>query len=81
MPDAERRRVSWGWIVFVVVLGVIVLFVTGFGVGECRDASPGSGAESVCTSGPAIGVAGVWVAWIAYALLAAYGLWQAFRRR
>lgn len=79
MAETREPRVRWGWLVFAVVLGLLVLFATGYGGGECRDAQ--DPAASACTSGPFIGPVGVWVAWIGYALLAAYAVWQAFRRR
>jgi drug/metabolite transporter (DMT)-like permease len=66
VTEEREPRVRWGWIAAVLVTGVLVLFVTGY-----------NGADG----SPFIGEAGVWVAWIAYVLLAAYGLWQGLRRR
>lgn len=79
MAEKREPRVRWGWLVFAVVLGVIVLFVTGFGGGSCP-AGTTAGADTTCTTEPFIGPVGVWVAWIAYVLLAAYAVFQAFRR-
>jgi len=77
MAETKQPRVRWGWIVFAVVLGLVVLFVTGFGGGSCPSAT---GEATPCASEPFIGPVGVWVAWIAYVLLAAYAVWQAVRR-
>lgn len=79
MAETREPRVRWGWLVFALVLGVVVLFVTGFGGGACA-AGASAAAGEICTTEPFIGPVGVWVAWIAYVLLAAYAVFQAFRR-
>lgn len=47
----------------MAILGLVVFNVLylGFRRGECLDAAEGSGATSVCTSGPLFGIEGTWM--------------------
>ncbi|MCR2785650.1 MULTISPECIES: hypothetical protein [unclassified Microbacterium] len=75
----DRASGRWVWLVLPVVLGVVVLFVTSTTVGTCYDSA--DPAATHCDSGPMLGVAGVWVAWGAWALVAALCVSRAVRRR
>lgn len=68
---AKRRWV--GAIAFVVPINVLSF---GIGSGQCIDYSAESGAESTCTSGPAIGVAGTWVLGILSLFVVAYFIYR-----
>ena len=68
----------------VVVLVPILAF--GFQTGRCVDFTAeaiAAGAESYCTSGPAIGVVGAWVVTVAAVIIAAIAVYRGLllRRR
>jgi hypothetical protein len=71
-PVSRRSPAKWRWIgaiAFVVLINVLSL---GTQSGQCIDYAAGSGAESICTSGPAIGVAGAWALGILSLFAVAY---------
>ncbi|MBF0815805.1 hypothetical protein E4U02_05220 [Microbacterium paludicola] len=68
----------WRWILFALVVGLVVLVLTGTSYGACYD-SPDP-ALSRCESGPLLGVAGVWVAWGLYGVFAVFCLRRALSR-
>ncbi|MBO3662167.1 hypothetical protein [Microbacterium stercoris] len=78
-PRAAAPGKRWGWIVLALVAGLLVLLLTGLHHGVCNDSS--DPALSSCESGPVLGVAGTWLAWIAYALFLGFCAWRVARRR
>lgn len=66
------------WAALAVISTLIVIFFAIYQVSSCADAAPGHG-ESVCTSGPAIGVPGLWVVSIIGAVVVAVAVWQIVR--
>lgn len=72
------RGLVWG--VLVLIGAAVVLLITTSSQGACYDSGTDPGA-SYCTSGPVVGVAGVWILWALWALLAAYGGYRVLRRR
>lgn len=66
------------WTAVAVISTLIVVFFAMYQVSICADAAPGHG-ESVCTSGPAIGVPGLWVVSIIGAVVVAVAVWQIVR--
>lgn len=78
-PDSRRSTAKWGWIgaiAFVVFVNLLSLGTQG---GQCVDYAAGSGAESFCTSGPAIGVEGAWALGILSVLAVAYFIYRLTR--
>ena len=68
------------WIAASALVAVLVpLIAFGTQVGSCVDYAPGSGSESHCTSGPALGVPGAWLVSAVAWLLAGYGVYRALR--
>ncbi|GAB3154054.1 hypothetical protein GCM10027058_23810 [Microbacterium neimengense] len=55
---------------FVLIAAAVVALVTTSTQGACYDSGTDPDA-SYCTSGPVVGVAGVWILWTLWALLAA----------
>ncbi|GAA3342745.1 hypothetical protein GCM10017714_32420 [Curtobacterium pusillum] len=66
------------WYAVTVVTIVIVLFCALYQVGSCADAARGDG-ESVCTSGPAVGVPALWSIVVVGASVVAVAIWQIIR--
>lgn len=66
------------WTAVAIISTLIVVFFAMYQVGSCADAAPGQG-ESVCTSGPAIGVPGLWVVSIIGAVVVAVAVWRIVR--
>jgi hypothetical protein len=56
-------------VLLVLVADVILM---GTSVGQCADYTAESGAESTCTSGPVLGLAGTWVLGAVSVLAIAY---------
>ncbi|MDR6417737.1 hypothetical protein J2808_004508 [Pseudarthrobacter sulfonivorans] len=63
MEVTPRFRPPRGWPWFVAILLVIIVNISllGYQQGECVDYTTESGATSICTSGPALGIAGTWI--------------------
>lgn len=76
--DAVNRMAAWSAVAIISTL--IVVFFAIYRVGSCADAAPGHG-ESVCTSGPAIGVPGLWIVSTIGAVVVAVAVWQIVRAR
>ena len=84
MTGNPQRRFSSRWPWAITILGVVVanVLLLGTQTGQCIDYALESGAESTCTSGPIIGIAGAWVLGIVSLLAVAYctyRLVQSFR--
>ena len=71
-PDSRRSTAKWGWIGAITFVVFVNLLSFGTQGGQCTDYAAGSGAESFCTSGPAIGVAGTWALGIVSVITVAY---------
>jgi hypothetical protein len=74
-----RRRLGWAWLIPIPLIAVVTLLLTSTTVGFCADAHPESGAESYCTSGPALGVPGFWLVLVVGVLAAGFFLFRFFR--
>jgi hypothetical protein len=57
-PMSRRSPAKWHWIVAIEFVVLVNLLSFGTQSGQCFDYAAGSGAESICLSGPAIGSAG-----------------------
>lgn len=70
------RVVAWSTVavISIVIVGIFFLFQ----VSGCADAAPGEG-ESTCTSGPAIGVPGLWTVAVIGAAVVVTSVWQILR--
>lgn len=71
----------WSWAIAIVVVVLLALLVVSIQVGECFDYTEGSGLESYCTSGPAVGVTGVWVVAVVSVVVIGYFTYRLFRSR
>lgn len=82
MSESERRSrlvAPWAWMLLIAVTGIAVFAVTSVTVGVCADSVHPW--RSYCESGPMIGAAGVWIAWIGWATLTGFCLWRLSRWR
>ncbi|WP_166872084.1 hypothetical protein [Salinibacterium sp. ZJ450] len=77
--QVSRHPERWRWVLGIVGVAVVVIAVLSFRVGECIDYVPEAGAESFCTSGPAIGVPGAWVLVVVSTLLIGYFVYRLVR--
>lgn len=85
MSESVRREYApalsrWAWGALALVSAAVVFFIANFTQGACYD-SGADPAASYCTSGPIVGVAGAWVLWAVWVLLAVYFLRRIIRRR
>ncbi len=69
-----NRVLTWSGVAVSTVL--VVAFAAMFQVGTCADAAPGTG-ESVCTSGPAIGVPALWAVVVIGTVVVLFAVWRA----
>lgn len=67
------------WAASALVGAVVVFGITSVTYGECFDSGTDPDA-SYCTSGPMVGVGGVWVLWILWGLLAAFCIYRIVSR-
>lgn len=77
--DSPRSTAKWGWIGAIAFVLFVNLLSFGTQGGQCIDYAVGSGAESFCTSGPAIGVAATWALGIVSLLAVAYFIYRLTR--
>ncbi|WP_167045991.1 hypothetical protein [Salinibacterium sp. ZJ454] len=75
--QVSRHPERWRWVLGIVGVAVVVIAVLSFR--ECIDYVPEAGAESFCTSGPAIGVPGAWVLVVVSTLLIGYFVYRLVR--
>ena len=66
------------WSTVAVVTAVVVAFVALLRMDSCADAALGEG-ESVCTSGPAVGVPLLWWIVVVGTAVVAVAIWNAVR--
>lgn len=76
-PRPVLKRVAG--VAAVLVAGVVILLLTNATQGACYDSATDAEA-SYCTSGPVMGVAGVWVLWGLWGLMVAFVAYGFFRR-
>lgn len=69
-----NRVLAWSGVAVSTVL--VVAFAAMFQVGSCADAAPGAG-ESVCTTGPAIGVPALWTVVVLGVVVVLVAVWRA----
>lgn len=77
-----RRSLVRGvlWAALVLITAAAVVLITTSSQGACYDSGTDADA-SYCTSGPVVGVAGVWILWSVWAILVAYTGYRVLRRR
>lgn len=75
----SRRSERWRWAGGIGGIAVANIAVWGFRVGECADYALEAGAESFCTSGPAIGVPAAGVLALVSAILIGYCAYRLVR--
>ncbi|WP_344227969.1 hypothetical protein [Microbacterium binotii] len=85
MSASIRRTRRWAvrglaWAASVLIAAAVVVLVTSSTHGACYDSGTDPDA-SYCTSGPIVGVAGVWILWVLWALVAACTDYRVLRRR
>ena len=73
---SRHPRFQWRWIAAIALVVLINVLSFGMQSGQCIDYSAESGAESVCTSGPAIGMAGAWAVGVLSVLAVAYFVYR-----
>ena len=66
------------WSTVAVVTAVVVVFVALLRMDSCADAALGEG-ESVCTSGPAVGVPLLWWIVVVGTAVVTVAIWNAVR--
>ena len=82
MVNVSPRTASrWPWVAAIVGLVVVNTLLLANQKGVCADYAQGSGLESTCTIGPAIGVPAMWVVGILSILAVAYCLYRIARYR
>jgi hypothetical protein len=71
---ARRFSARWPWVVAVPLVIATNVVLVGMQSGGCIDYSAEPGAESTCSSGPILGIAGTWVLGIVSVFAVAYCL-------
>jgi hypothetical protein len=69
-----NRALAWSGVAVSAVL--VVAFAAMFQVSSCADAALGEG-ESVCTTGPAVGVPALWAVVVIGAVVVLVAVWRA----
>ena len=78
-PMSHRPPAKWRWIIAIAIVVLINVLALGMQSGQCIDYAAGSGATSICTSGPAIGVAGAWALGVLSLFAVAYFMYRLSR--
>lgn len=78
-PMSHRPPAKWRWIIAIAFVVLINVLSLGIQNGQCIDYAAGSGAKSICTSGPAIGVAGAWALGVLSVFVVAYFIYRLSR--
>jgi hypothetical protein len=73
---SRRSPVKWRWIGAIAFVVLVNLLSLGTQSGQCVDYAAGSGAQSICSSGPAIGIAGAWAVGILSLFAVAYFIYR-----
>lgn len=71
-----HRGIAWSTVAVVTL--IVVVFSALLRVSSCADAAAGEG-ESVCNSGPAVGVPLLWGIVLVGAVVVAVAIWNAVR--
>jgi hypothetical protein len=75
-PMSRRPPPKLRWIVAIAFVVLINVLSLGMQSGQCIDYSAESGAKSICSSGPAIGVAGAWALGVLSLFAGAYFIYR-----